>query len=68
MKVGDLVRVVQSKKDDLVSPFTGEVGVIVASQLERFKSQDSFSVIIRNKFHTFGANYLELVDKDRSDK
>ena len=65
MKVGDLVKVVQSKSDALVSPFVGEVGVIVDAQLGKFTNQDSFSVLLRGRFVVFGARYLEALNASR---
>ena len=65
MKVGDLVIIVQSDSDSLVSPFVDEVGVIVAAQLEHFKEQDSFSVLMRDRVAVFGENYLRVLDESR---
>ena len=63
MKVGDLVTVVQSKSDKLVSPYVGDVGVIVKSQLRRFSNQNSFEVLTRDKVIVIGANYLEVISE-----
>jgi hypothetical protein len=65
MKVGDLVTIVQSSSDRLVSPFVGEVGVIVATQLGKFANQDSFSVLLRDRFVVFGSSYLEVINESR---
>ncbi len=65
MKVGDLVKVVRSSSDKLVSPFVGSVGVIVAAQLGKFTNQDSFSVLLRDRLVVFGASYLEVINESR---
>ena len=64
MKVGDLVTVVQSKSDKLVSPYTGDVGVIVKSQLGKFSNQDSFGVLTRDRVMVIGANDLEVISEN----
>ena len=61
MKVGDLVTVVQSKLDKLISPHIGKVGVIVHIEEIGFRNQDSFAVMTDNKLLVFGANYLEMI-------
>lgn len=63
MKVGDLVTIVQSKSDELVSPYTGMVGVIIESQLGKFSNQDSFSVMTRDRMIVIGANYMEVISE-----
>ena len=68
MKAGDLVKVVQSERDTLITTFKDETGIIVSAHLGKFSNQDSFSVMIRDKFHIFGANYLEVVGVELSDK
>jgi len=64
MKVGDLVIVVQSETDGLACAFVGQVGVIIEAQLGKFKNQDSFSVAIRDRILTLGANYLRSIDRE----
>lgn len=65
MKVGDVVRIVQSDSCTALPAFEGEIGVIVAAQLGKFSDQDSFSVILRDKLHIFSIRYLELVYEGR---
>ena len=65
MKVGDLVKIVQSESEKSVSPFVNETGVIVEAQLGKFSNQDSFSVMLRDGLHVFGANYLEAISEDQ---
>jgi len=65
VKVGDLVTIVQSKSDSLVSPYVGMVGVIIESQLGKFSNQDSFSVMTSDKMIVLGANYLEVSSESR---
>ena len=65
MKVGDLVRIVQSRSGRLVPARLGEVGVIIASGLDVFRDQDGFSVVIRDRAVTFGSDYLEVISESR---
>ena len=65
MKVGDLVKGVQSSSDKLASPFVGEAGIIVAAHLGKFTNQDSFSVLLRDRLLVFGASYLEVLNESR---
>jgi len=63
LKIGDIVRIVQSESDTLVSAFTDEVGIIVDSDLGKFRNQDSFMVLTRNKLVVFGENFLEVISE-----
>ena len=66
MKIGDLVRVVQSKSDKLASPFVGRVGVIIESHYKtRFSNQQSFAIMAKGREIVIGANYLEVISESR---
>jgi len=65
MKVGDLVRIIQSESDRLVPVSIGEVGVVIASELVGWSDQDAFSVFIKGRAVLFGSNYLEVINENR---
>jgi hypothetical protein len=59
MKVGDAVTIIQSTSDKFVTPFVGEVGIIVSIQLGIHENQDKFMVQIRSRSLVLGINCLE---------
>jgi hypothetical protein len=66
MKVGDMVEIVQSKSDELVSPFMGQVGVIVEAHYKsKFRNQCSFSIMISDRMIVMGANYIDVINEGR---
>mgnify|MGYP003645362278 CR=1 FL=1 len=65
MQVGDLVKIVQAESDRLMSPFVGQVGVIVKKTLmdpRIYSEQDDwYDVLTRNNIRTFRTDYLERI-------
>jgi len=62
MKVGDLVKIVQPDNHSLMSPFVGQVGVIVKKSFETASWQDDWhEVLMRNNIRSFRAEYLEEI-------
>ena len=62
MKVGDLVKIVQSESDRLMSPFVGQVGVIVKESFETASWQDAwYDVLTRVNIRSFRIDYLERI-------
>ena len=62
MKVGDLVKIVQSEKDRLMSPFVDQVGVIVKKSFETASWQDDwYDVLTRDNIRSFRIDYLEEI-------
>ena len=65
MKVGDLVTVVQSKTEKLVTPFVGQSGIIISLVLNLSPDKDVFVVLTRDKLLQFRRDYLEVIDESR---
>ena len=68
MQVGDLVKIVQSENDRLVSPFADQVGVIVKKSsiiLTRESTIDWYDVLTRDKVRSFRTDYLEVISESR---
>ena len=62
MQVGDLVKIVQSESDRLMSPFVGQVGVIVKKSFETASWQDDwYDVLTRDNIRSFRIDYLEEI-------
>ena len=62
MKVGDLVEIVQSKRDRLKTPFVGQIGVIVKKTLTIIGDEDDwYDVYTRDNIRTFRTDYLERI-------
>ena len=62
MQVGDLVKIVQSAKDRLMSPFVDQVGVIVKKTLTIISNDDDwYDVLTRDSIRSFRADYLEEI-------
>ena len=62
MQVGDLVKIVQSEKDRLMSPFVDQVGVIVKKSFETASWQDDwYDVLTRGNIRSFRIDYLEEI-------
>jgi hypothetical protein len=62
MQVGDLVKIVQSEKDRLMSPFVDQVGVIVKKSFETASWQDDwYDVLTRDNIRSFRIDYLEEI-------
>ncbi len=61
MKVGDLVRVIQSKIDDLRPSYLGRMGVIVEAMPLEYSDNDWYRVAIGGGFMKFRYDYLEVV-------
>ena len=62
MQVGDLVKIVQSESDRLMSPFVGQVGVIVKKSFETASWQDVwYDVLTRDNIRSFRVDYLEEI-------
>ena len=64
MQVGDLVKIVQSESDRLMSPFVGQVGVIVKKGTPPWayeKQEDWYNVFTRERIHLFRTDYLERI-------
>ena len=63
MKVGDLVKIIPSPSDRVLSPFAGEVGVIISEQLGRATEHDSFSVMLRDRIAVFNVKHLQVINE-----
>ena len=67
MKVGDMVKIVQSPAAMLKTPFTGQVGVIVKKTLmptlwrTADVEDDWYDVYTRDNIRTFRTDYLERI-------
>ena len=61
MKVGDLVKIVQSTRDTLKTPFTDQVGVIVRKNILETEQNDWYSVFTRDRILSFREDYLERI-------
>ena len=62
MQVGDLVKIVQPESDTLMSPFVGQVGVIVKKSFETASWQDDwYDVLTRDNIRSFRIDYLEEI-------
>jgi hypothetical protein len=64
MKVGDLVKIVQSEKDRLMSPFVDQVGVIVKEDTPPWNDAEQlgwYNVFTRERILLFRADYLERI-------
>ena len=62
MQVGDLVKIVQSEKDRLMSPFVDQVGVIVKKTLTIISNDDDwYDVLTRDNIRSFRIDYLEEI-------
>ena len=64
MQVGDLVKIVQSESDRLMSPFVGQVGVIVKEGTPPWadeEQEDWYNVFTRERIHLFRTDYLERI-------
>ena len=62
MQVGDLVKIVQSEKVTLMSPFVDQVGVIVKKSVETASWQDDwYDVLTRDNIRSFRIDYLEEI-------
>ena len=62
MQVGDLVKIVQSEKVTLMSPFVDQVGVIVKKSFETASWQDDwYDVLTRDNIRSFRIDYLEEI-------
>ena len=62
MKVGDLVKIVQSESDRLMSPFVDQVGVIVKKSFDTASWQDDwYDVLTRDNIRSFRIDYLEEI-------
>jgi len=65
MKVGDTVTIVQSKSDKFVTPFVGDVGIIISIQLGLNENQDKFLVQTRFRSLVLGMSSLEKHSESR---
>ena len=68
MKVGDLVEIVQSKRDRLKTPFVGQIGVIVKKTLTKpiiGDEDDWYDVLTRDKIRTFRTDFLGVISESR---
>ena len=64
MKVGDMVKIVQSPAAMLKTPFTGQVGVIVKEGTPPWadeEQEDWYNVFTRERIHLFRTDYLERI-------
>ena len=64
MQVGDLVKIVQSESDRLMSPFVGQVGVIIKEAPPPWAYEDQedwYNVFTRERIHLFRTDYLERI-------
>ena len=64
MQVGDLVKIVQSEKDRLMSPFVDQVGVIVKEGTPPWTDEEKevwYNVFTRERILLFRADYLERI-------
>ena len=70
MKVGDLVKIVQSPVDDLVPSHLGEIGMIVET-FNKFSNiylrgyDKWYKVSLHGGFMKFRIDYLEVVSESR---
>jgi hypothetical protein len=65
MQVGDLVTVVQSRTEKLVTPFVGQSGIIISKVLSMAPEKDMFVILTRDKMLQFRRDYLEVVNDGR---
>ena len=65
MKVGDLVTIVQSKSEKLVTPFAGQSGIIISRVLNRTPEKDTFVILTRDNILQFRRDYLEIINENR---
>jgi len=64
MQVGDLVKIVQSESDRLMSPFVDQVGVIVKEDTPPWNDAEKlgwYNVFTREGILLFRADYLERI-------
>ena len=61
MRVGDLVKIVQSAIDPLKTPFLEQVGVIVRKTTLESEQNDWYDVLTRDNIRSFRADYLEEI-------
>ena len=64
MQVGDLVKIVQSESDRLMSPFVDQVGVIVKKGTPPWTGEEKevwYNVFTREGILLFRADYLERI-------
>ena len=61
MKVGDLVKIVQSAIDPHKTPFLEQVGVIIRKTTLESEQNDWYDVLTRDRIHSFRADYLEKI-------
>ena len=61
MKIGDLVTVVQSKSETLVTPFAGQAGIIISKVLNKVPEKDMFVILTRDKIIQLRRDYLEVI-------
>ena len=64
MQVGDLVKIVQSESDRLMSPFAGQVGVILKKGTPPWadeEQEDWYNVFTRERILLFREDYLERI-------
>ena len=65
MKIGDLVTVVQSKTEKLVTPFVGQSGIIISQILNITPDKDVFVILTRDRMLQFRRDYLEVIRESR---
>ena len=65
MKVGDLIKIVQSKGDTLHSQFHGQVGIIVKKTISNDEVADWYDVLTRDRILYIRADYLEVINESR---
>ena len=64
MQVGDLVKIVQSESDRLMSPFVDQVGMILKKGTPPWadeEQEDWYNVFTRERIHLFRTDYLERI-------
>ena len=61
MKVGNLVRVIQSKIDNLRPSYLGRMGVVVEAMPLEYSDRDWYKVAIDGGFMRFRYDYLEVI-------
>ena len=61
MRVGDLVKIVQSAIDPLKTPFLEQVGVIVRKTTLESEQNDWYDVLTRDNIRSFRIDYLEEI-------
>ena len=64
MTIGDLVKIVQSESDRLMSPFVGQIGVIIKEAPPPWADKDQedwYNVFTRKRIHLFRIDYLERI-------